>query len=212
MPVDPTISEDHRQDEDLVNNEPALNPFAASTRLSGGDADREVDAPEGSPDGSLHVERDFYNPFDGTRGRAGGVYLDMVERHQAEELRAMSEGREPDLKNPPAATGTPLVINAMRVDNTFANPGSDPVNPVKEVHPVSTLPVDVGIATGTTDTQVLEQQLAEAQARNESVENPDGTTAETGGVNEPGNTPSVVDTTNASTTSPDAGTSSTSSY
>jgi hypothetical protein len=94
----------------------------------------------------------------------------------------------------------------MRVDNTFANPASDPVNPVKEVNPIATLPVDVGIATPTVDTSVLEQHLAEAQARNESVKNPEGaTTAEQGAVNEPGNTPSVVSTTNVSPTSPDAG-------
>jgi hypothetical protein len=82
--VDPTIKEEHRQDEDVVNNEPALSPAAGTNRLSGTDADREVDAPEGSAEGSVHVERDFYNPFDGTRGRAGGVYLDVVERVEAE--------------------------------------------------------------------------------------------------------------------------------
>lgn len=175
MPVNPTISEEHQQDEDLVNNEPAMSGVRSEV-LSGTDSDRGVDAPDDAPDGANYVERDFYNPFDGTRGRAGGVYLDMVERNQAEAYRAQSEGREPDFDNPPAVAGTPLVVDAMRVDNTFANPASDPINPVKEVDPVSTAAVDVGIATQTTDTTVLQQQLDEANARNASVENTTPTT------------------------------------
>lgn len=38
----------------------------------------------------------------------GGVYLDDLQRSQAEELRAEVEGRKPDLENPPAVAGTPL--------------------------------------------------------------------------------------------------------
>lgn len=189
--VDPTISEEHQQDEDLVNNEPALSG-ARTTLVSGTDSDREVDVPEGSPDGSHHVEKDFFNPFDGTRGRAGGVYLDMQERVNAEALRAKSEGREPDFNNPPAVAGTPLVVDGMRVDNVFSNPASVPVNPVVEVDPVSTAAVDIGIATGTTDTTVLEQELSEAQARNDSA----STTPET---------PADITTTTDTSTTPSSG-------
>lgn len=181
MPVNPTISEEHQQDADLVNNEPALNPSVGATRLSGTDSDRGVDAPEGSTAGSQFVERDFFNPHDGLKGRPGGVYLDVQERVRAEEQRAFSEDREPDLDNPPAVAGTTLVTEGMRVDNSlYSNPGSDPVAPVKEVEPVSTTPVDVGIATGEVDTAKLRQHLDEVEARNESVANPDATTAEQG--------------------------------
>ena len=38
-----------------------------------------------------------------------GVYLDDVQRQQAEIQRAKVEGREPDLENPPATTGTMVV-------------------------------------------------------------------------------------------------------
>lgn len=36
-------------------------------------------------------------------------YLDDVERRNAEVARARVEDREPDLKNPPATQGTPMV-------------------------------------------------------------------------------------------------------
>ena len=40
----------------------------------------------------------------------GAVYLDQVQRREAEVLRAKVEGREPDLDNPPAVQGTPLRV------------------------------------------------------------------------------------------------------
>jgi hypothetical protein len=194
MTADPTISEEHRPDEALVNENPALNPTVGATRVSGINADREVDAPDDAPDGSKFVEQDFYNPFDGTKGRPGGIYLDVQERERAELSRAKSEGREPDLDNPPAVAGTPLVVDAMRVDNSlFSNPGSDPVAPVKEVDPVSTAPVDVGIATQTTNTDALQQQLNEAEARNAAVDGNAPTTTEEPTV-ESGVTPENPDT------------------
>jgi len=39
----------------------------------------------------------------------GGPYLDDVQRLEAEKLRAEVEGRKPDLKNPSAIAGTPLL-------------------------------------------------------------------------------------------------------
>lgn len=57
------------------------------------------------------VEEDFVYPHEADPRRAlpGGVYLDQVQREKAEIARAKAEGREPDLDNPPAAAGTPLV-------------------------------------------------------------------------------------------------------
>jgi hypothetical protein len=46
MTADPTISEEHRPDEALLNENPALNPAVGATRVSGVNADREVDAPD----------------------------------------------------------------------------------------------------------------------------------------------------------------------
>jgi hypothetical protein len=189
MTADPTISEEHRPDEALLNENPALNPAVGATRVSGVNADREVDAPDiSAADGSKFVEQDFYNPFDGTRGRPGGIYLDVVERERAETQRAFSEDREPDYANPPAVAGTPLVTDAQRVDNTFSNPASSVVNPVEQVDPVSTAAIDVGVATGTTNTDVLQQQLNEAEARNAAVD---------------GNAPTTTDDTAESGATPD---------
>lgn len=53
-------------------------------------------------------EVDFYNPHEALQ-RDPGVYLDVVERQQAERVRAVMEDREPDFDNLPAGTGTPLV-------------------------------------------------------------------------------------------------------
>lgn len=57
------------------------------------------------------VEKDFVfvHEADPNRQLPGGVYLDQVQREEAEIARAKAEGREPDLDNPPAAAGTPLV-------------------------------------------------------------------------------------------------------
>jgi len=106
--------------------------------LSKGDVNTQVQELSDAEPGS-EVETDFYTPFDGTKGRAGGVYLDMQERADAEELRAKQEGRKPDLKNPPAVAGTPLVTENHLIDNSFSNPSSQAVAPVEKVDPVSTL-------------------------------------------------------------------------
>jgi hypothetical protein len=66
----------------------------------------------------------LYNPHDGLTGRDGGPYLDQVEREAAEIRRAKIENREPDLENPPAVAGTPLVTGAQLA--AIANPASNP--------------------------------------------------------------------------------------
>ena len=51
----------------------------------------------------------LYDQNEGLIKRSGGPYLDHIERVAAEKIRAAKEGREPDLENPPAVVGTPLV-------------------------------------------------------------------------------------------------------
>lgn len=51
----------------------------------------------------------LYNPNDSITGRDGGPYLDQEEAKYAEIRRAAVEGREPDLENPGATAGIPLV-------------------------------------------------------------------------------------------------------
>lgn len=64
------------------------------------------------------VDTDFYYPSEADARRyedrgdndvSHGVYLDYELRRVAEEQRAKVEGREPNLENPPATVGTPLV-------------------------------------------------------------------------------------------------------
>lgn len=59
---------------------------------------------------------DLYDANDGRTPRTGGPYLDQIAKEQAEIQRAKLEGREPDLDNPPAVAGTPLVTAAELVD------------------------------------------------------------------------------------------------
>lgn len=65
------------------------------------------------------VDRGFYNPHDGIKGRDGGPYLDFVEREAAEKIRAQREDREPVSDgSTPAVAGTPLVTAAQLIDNS----------------------------------------------------------------------------------------------
>lgn len=41
----------------------------------------------------------LFNPNEGLHGRQGGPFLDDVQRKQAEETRAIREGREPNYEN-----------------------------------------------------------------------------------------------------------------
>lgn len=55
------------------------------------------------------VKVDLYDANHGLLPRSGGPYLDDLEKEAAEIQRAKVEGREPDLDNPGAIVGTPLV-------------------------------------------------------------------------------------------------------
>lgn len=142
---------------------PVPNPTIADKNLNKDAVEQQVNEPE---EGNNLQEVDFYNPFDGTKGRPGGVYLDVKERVDAEELRAQSEKRKPDYNNAPAVAGTPLVTDAFRVNNDFANPASMAVAPVKEVDPVSTLEVDFGSGEQEIDRSAEDQAAKEEEARN----------------------------------------------
>lgn len=116
-------------------------------------------------------DRDFYNIFDGTKGRTESTYLDIQERIQAEKLRARAEGREPDLSNVgnlPAAVGTPLVIDEMRVDNRYANPSVD-LTGHKDVDPVATLPVELGAGDQRVDLSQAAQVARERKSQDEAL-------------------------------------------
>jgi len=204
--VNPTLSEDHANSE-AYDNEPAVNPAVAGTVLSGTDSEREYNG-EGEheelhPDSKL-VERDFFNAQDGLHGRSGGVYLDMQERNNAETVRAMQEGREPDYDNPPATAGTQLVVEGQRVANPYSNPSAATVPPVTEVDPVATVPVDVGVATADVDRTMAEQYAAEAEAAGTTTDQPTGepNTTLNSGANEPLTTQNVGSTTEGSGTAP----------
>lgn len=57
----------------------------------------------------------LYNANDGVTGRDGGPYLDEIEAREAEKRRAIVEGREPDLDNPPATAGIQLNTAAQMI-------------------------------------------------------------------------------------------------
>lgn len=86
-------------------------------------------------------DKDFYNIHAGTKGRSQGVYLDEVERENAELNRAKIEGREPDFDNAPAVAGTPLVTKPQLVDNSLMSNG-DRQGVEDEAKPMSNLTVD----------------------------------------------------------------------
>lgn len=177
MPLsDPTLKE-----SDL--NPDVVNPPENVASLT--DASKKSDVEDA--EGSHTVDRDFFNAQDGLRGRAGGRYLDVEERAAAEQDRAQREGREPDFDNPPAAAGTTLVTDANRVDNTFSNPSSAEVAPVKEVDPVSTLPVDIGLGTVDQDTTYAEQVTRENQAATTGQEVPTDKQEDSGDETSPSN-------------------------
>lgn len=54
-------------------------------------------------------------------------YLDEEQRREAEIDRAVLEGREPNLKNPPATQGTPLrTVEQLQAANTVVPQGTKP--------------------------------------------------------------------------------------
>lgn len=63
----------------------------------------------------------LYNKNDGITGRDGGPYLDNLEAEAAEKRRALVEGREPDLDNPPATAGIVLVTGSELASTVGVN-------------------------------------------------------------------------------------------
>lgn len=141
------------------------NPLNEST-----DTEAELERQNSNEDGT--VEMDFYNVFDGKVGRSEGIYLDIEERKAAEVVRAVQEAREPDLSNPgklPAATGTPMVPEARRVDNAeYSNP-SIHFTGHKNVDPVVTLTVDVSDGDDDVDLSQAAQVARERQSQDEAL-------------------------------------------
>lgn len=113
---------------------PELEPEAEVTTT---ETESDVDGVE-----TRIVDTKFFNQHDGTAGRLPGQYLDEIENKQAEILRAAQEDREPDLDNPGATAGTPLVTEDALSDNSINHREViDPDAPVAST-PVQTLPVD----------------------------------------------------------------------
>ena len=107
---------------------------------------------------------EYFNVFDGVKGRPVSTYLDMQERIQAERSRAIAEGREPetDLGKLPAAVGTPLVTAANQVDNSLlSNPPMSYAQQAKTVDPQVILTVDFGTGDDDVDYAVADQYAAE---------------------------------------------------
>lgn len=128
-------------------------------------------------------DTDFYAAFDGVKGRPEGFYLDMKERHDAEDVRAKMEGREPNHENEgslPAAVGTQLRVEADRVDNSYySNPAIQHMEP-KDVDPITTLPVDLGEADQEVDLAFAAQVARERQTQDDALVNAtDGSSRET---------------------------------
>lgn len=76
--------------------------------------------------------KNLYNPHQGLTGRDGGPYLDEEEARLAEIRRAKVEGREPDLDNPPATAGIPLVTAGQLVSQALgvnSNPSQASYDP-----------------------------------------------------------------------------------
>lgn len=133
--------------------------------------DNDRDAFEGR-DSDDFEDREFFNVFDGTKGRTESVYLDMQERKEAEISRAAAENREPDLSDPgslPAATGTPLVPKARQVDNSLYSNPSILFTGEKDVDPVVTLSVDTGTAGANVDLTYAAQVARERVSQDEAL-------------------------------------------
>lgn len=141
------------------------------------------------------VDAEFYNIHDGIHGRrTTSTYLDFEERKAAEIQRAKIEGRKPDLENPPAVAGTPLVTERQRVDNSWNSNPSVQVEGGVKVDPVTSLPIDTGTAPVEVDTEYQEQADREAaiHAHREAggIVLPDGTLVhEDGSATNPDGTP-----------------------
>lgn len=127
-------------------------------------------------------DREFYNIFDGTKGRSDGLYLDMQERVEAERARAALEGREPDLSDPGKllpGVGTPMVVDEMRVDNSYYSNPSIHFTGTKDVDPVLTAQVDTGTQEADVDLAHAAQVARERRAQEDALSGADTASSNT---------------------------------
>lgn len=127
---------------------------------------------------------DLYDANKGLLKRTGGPYLDDIEAVKAEERRAVVEGREPDLENPPATIGTVLVpkhyLREADATNSHVNYAAELEN-----DPVMTVEVDTTSAfDGEPDPKQADwdndhQKVLAKQQAAEFGTTPDPTTAQT---------------------------------
>lgn len=140
-------------------------------------------------------DTEFFNVFDGTKGRPDGMYLDMQERIQAEKSRAIVEGREPgleDIGSLPGAAGTPMVPEERRVDNSsYSNPAIETLG-AREVDPVSTLGVDFGDTPADQDLSYASMVANERQVADDNLAE-DPSTLDSGTQLNPEGAPVVVE-------------------
>jgi len=79
------------------------------------------DTTDSGTDASPENKLVYQHHLDPQRALPGGIYLDDVQRELAEIQRAKVEDREPDLENPPAVQGTPVIpIAALNVEQLGA--------------------------------------------------------------------------------------------
>lgn len=150
-------------------------------------------------DETVTVETDFYNIHKTKFGRpaSNDGYLDELEAEQAEITRAAIEDREPDLENPPATAGQPLVP-AEQLPETSLTTVASSVSHLQDdlgvaVDPSAVLPVaedpeavsetasDEVVASGANntepeiDTTHADQTADEDAARNDGITTPTNT-------------------------------------
>jgi hypothetical protein len=101
----------------------------------------------------------------------GGIFLDDVQRINAEKVRAKLEGREPDLENPGSTAGTPLVNLATAA---AANPKDAPIysdvtvsTSVQDEAAVKYIEESNKLANERPETAVTPEELAVIEAQKE---------------------------------------------
>lgn len=142
------------------------------------------------------VETDFYNAQAGAFGRLPGTYLDEVEAEQAEIVRAAQQDREPDLENPPATAGQPLVVPAQLAPTSLTSV-SHSVDP--ELAPISA-PVSTTLPSYTDPVAIAEQQSNEAAANSVPEDSVDTTHADQTAAEDAARNDGITTPTNSSVT------------
>lgn len=101
-------------DDGSVTTNPSANPASDGTETEVVNDEGETEVSEKPPHTEVDEDFVFLHTADERRNIPGtSQYHDLVERKNAEILRAKAEGREPDLENAPAYQGSPLVTVAQ---------------------------------------------------------------------------------------------------